>query len=359
MWIPYLPGWSNNQRPALDARGSRRVFECCTMRLNLIWNRTDLLETEWIRDLLGGLDLTERVSSGRTIVLPLSIVVDGPLSRMPAAYLEQIGAVGNCVLLELSDESYLHFAAPCNPFNLVIRNYASPFFRDPRVRFMPLGYANAFAGCAAGKPAAERQHVWSFVGSTKATRREMLKRLVGIVPNRVHITGDATGDVVNLTPAEYREIVGNTAFLPCPMGNYNLESFRIYEALQAGAIPILEERRTYRYFRQILGESPLPFVRTWAEGREFVARIARSTDEMNILQSRCGDWWREFVLRERARVQDLILKYISGPSRPPSRRGVARRLTGNLMRAIELSRHQCATSYLWIAQFLLQRRKHS
>jgi hypothetical protein len=75
------------------------------------------------------------------------------------------------------------------------------------------------------------------------------------------------------------------------MGNVNLECWRIYEALEAGAIPILEKRPTLDYFTQMWGKHPLPAVKSWKEAHGFITNMMASSRELDSLQEACTNWW--------------------------------------------------------------------
>ena len=55
-------------------------------------------------------------------------------------------------------------------------------------------------------------------------------------------------DPKSLTVSECRDLMLNTIFIPCPGGWANMDSFRVYESLECGCIPIVE-KSPYDYFR--------------------------------------------------------------------------------------------------------------
>jgi len=131
----------------------------------------------------------------------------------------------------------------------------------------------------------------------------MARELIKVVPNFFFATDDVPGFVVQnkldgmgrrFARAEYGELMFESAFSPCPMGNANLECFRVYEALESGSIPIVEKRLTLDYFHELLGDHPLPTVRSWAEARRLIASQIASPEQLDALQQRCIEWWRGY-----------------------------------------------------------------
>jgi len=89
-------------------------------------------------------------------------------------------------------------------------------------------------------------------------------------PYRVHFNrGFNSPDGLPLM--EYRSWLLGAVFGICPIGRFNLDCFRLYEVMEAGAIPVTlarTERQPYApsYWELLFGQNP-PFVHrgTWGE----------------------------------------------------------------------------------------------
>ena len=90
------------------------------------------------------------------------------------------------------------------------------------------------------------------------------------------------------------------------MGNVNLECFRVYEALECGSIPIVEKRWTLDYFRNLLGDHPLPTVRSWPEARRMIGRMVDNPAQIDALQERCVSWWERYKREYSAQVGEFL-----------------------------------------------------
>jgi len=81
------------------------------------------------------------------------------------------------------------------------------------------------------------------------------------------------------------------------MGNVHLETYRPYEALECGTIPILEKRLTIDYYRELWGDHPVPTVRSWKEAHSFIRHMLENPTELDVLQQRCTTWWKLYKLQ--------------------------------------------------------------
>lgn len=271
-------------------------------RLSIIWQGLAFSEREWIEEIFGDV-MGEHIPDGRhEIVADNSLLIDSHIHRHPSSYYAQFREK-NAFLLHLSDESYAGGYEIYKNFRGVFRNYWSAVFRPQRVFILPLGYCNGLRNAAAAPPSSKRRYVWSFLGSllsTRSSRPDMVRALASITPNFFH-TKD-TGTKTSLPPPEYQKILLDTVFTPCPMGNVNLECFRVYEALECGSIPIVEKRWTLNYFNRLLGPHPLPAVRTWRAARALIHSFLHKAEALDRLQQQCTQWWREYKSKLRSSV---------------------------------------------------------
>ena len=170
-------------------------------------------------------------------------------------------------LLHASDESckadvslYAHPAVRC-----VFRNYWRPECVAPNVIHLPLGYLNGKKGNGKILVASQRSLDWSFAGAMdRNNRKQVIEDLQKRYPtNIVHLT-PTWGSGLDLTTDKYVALLNQTRFVPCLDGFYNTESYRFYEALEAGALPIIcaDEKRSYE---NIVCGLPLLSVNSWSD----------------------------------------------------------------------------------------------
>jgi hypothetical protein len=272
-----------------------------------IWQSQRPHESEFIQEMLGPY-ISDYVFDGKhEVVLDNSILLDAFCYALDPAYYAQFRGK-NAFLVQFLDEFYEgSYEEIYENFRGVFRCFWSDVFNPRRIMEMPLGYNNGLDGGRVNLvPASRRKYVWSFLGQVnKSSRPDVARELLRVVPNFFFATDDVPGLLVynkldgkrrKFSPAECAEILFESSFSPCPMGNANLESYRVYEALECGSIPIVEKRLTLDYFRHLLGDHPLPTVRSWAEARGLIAELLASPEQMDALQQRCIAWWRQYKI---------------------------------------------------------------
>ena len=242
------------------------------------------------------------------------IVVDNRIVPEKAFYYREAFEAGcRIILVHLSDEAFVDDTGLYKYCNGVVRNYYSEILAgDARVHFIPLGCKAGFSGSgAAQKSAGARKYMWSFAGDAKkSTRAEMLKAMSGIADGCTHLTeGFGSADAL-ATPA-YRALLDESVFVPSPCGWSNLESFRTWEALEAGCIPIVETRPGFDYYTALMGAHPMPGFATWDEAAAFIRKL--SLEEIEVLRVRCAAWWQD----RKPMIARDTRAFISGAFRGP------------------------------------------
>lgn len=97
-----------------------------------------------------------------------------------------------------------------------------------------------------------------------------------------------------LEAQEYNDLLRNTQFVPCFRGFYSLESYRLYEALEQGAIPIYvpgESQGCLDEWREALGSHPFLGFPSWARAAELLPVLVNQKDAMEKHRRTCQTWW--------------------------------------------------------------------
>jgi hypothetical protein len=283
--------------------------------LNLVWTEVELEETDWLRYLLGPSVRHEIVARNFEFVEPNSIYVissnKDPLLKLPRGFINALKRVRGKGLIHLSDETLRGGYEVYREFNFVLRNYDASWFRNPRIHVMPLGWNRYMSEHSSVKPVALRHYQWSFGGNINcSSRAQMMRALDKIGPKYLDIYCLSKKPVTakgKLSRPEYRAILEDTVFAPCPAGNVVLETFRFYEALELGCIPIVETRILMPYYERLLGPSPVPKVRRWSEAASFIKCMAGDREGLVQLQNEISSWWT----RRKQEEQEKIRKFIA------------------------------------------------
>ena len=68
----------------------------------------------------------------------------------------------------------------------------------------------------------------------------------------------------------------------------------------------MEKRSGLDYFRNLWGEHPVPAFSTWKEARVWMRGILGRPAEIESLQGRCVEWWKEYKQRYVASVGEFL-----------------------------------------------------
>jgi hypothetical protein len=276
-----------------------------------IWQMQDPHESDWINEIFGPY-LDKHVTDGkRELVMDDAILFDAFVySRDPAYYARFRGK--NAFLVHFLDENYEGRYELYENFRGVFRCHWSSVFNRRYVMSFPLGYSVGTRRSEKIERASQRKFLWSFVGQLgKTSRPDMATALSRLEPHFLFATDDSRGggnrSVRSAFPSrEYSEFLAQSTFSPCPMGNVNLECYRVYEALENGSIPIVERRLTLDYFRDLLGQHPLPTVSSWTEALRMICRMMERPGDIDALQDTCIEWWNGYKRKFTAEIGSFL-----------------------------------------------------
>jgi hypothetical protein len=279
-------------------------------------------ECDWLREVFGPTwEQLEHVHDPHLALLPREKAIlvfhmkSGEQARQIVAYLvgyEQAGVPFG--LVHLSDEFYSNDYRPyeLSMCRWVWRNYWHPALTLPKVRFFALGYKKGFCD---GSDEGRRSHPWCFAGNVQHRhphRAHAIRVFTQGLPQGKCILEEGnsfSNRVTGLDTPEYRDMFASSWFALCPPGHVNLDCFRTYEALEAGAIPVMtattpQQSYAPSYWHRIFdGMGPLPFVveDTWEHCLATVRRLLESPVELQAMQSRCREFWQEYKKELRTR----------------------------------------------------------
>jgi GR25 family glycosyltransferase involved in LPS biosynthesis len=196
----------------------------------------NLYEYHWLKYVLGRDFTIEQVKESDDV--PIVLVQGVHMARQTQDILRAWKEKGKrFYILHLSDE----FAQ--DPIEMyawaegVIRNYNRDDVKESdKVKVIPLGYhwskeENPFT-------ARSRDLLWSFVGTKWKGREEKMKICEQIPGPHKLVLMDTWNSPSAVPKEEMIALLEKSLCIPCPVGN-NKETFRFYEALEAGAVPIV------------------------------------------------------------------------------------------------------------------------
>jgi len=126
--------------------------------------------------------------------------------------------------------------------------------------------------------------------------------------DRPNILVETSGFGKGLQQRDYLSVMSSAKIAPCPAGPMTPDTFRVYEALECGAIPILDavsmRPETRGVWPLLLGDHPLPIIEDWATLPDVMAPLLADWDRQSQL---VGMWWRARKAQMRNWLaQDLL-----------------------------------------------------
>jgi hypothetical protein len=269
--------------------------------VNIQWFTQDesLWELDWLRYLFSDVQQHIEIESDPTKIKINENTVLICNHAVPYRYvLDELRSKGKrYVIVLLSDENLMD---PCewlhDPQCLgLMRNYVHPRqLTNPKVKIFGLGYKRGFCNYLSGDRTKNLQ--WSFAGTAHGERKQMLDMFSDLKPNRAHLcSGFNANDGLNT--AEYVKLLESSKYALCPPGQDSMDSFRIYEALEAGCVPVTLNNslqfilRPSYWHAVFYGEQKMPFVSEdwWELTCDAVHEV--SSVEYEKYKADCGALW--------------------------------------------------------------------
>ena len=118
----------------------------------------------------------------------------------------------------------------------------------------------------------------------------------------------AWADANSLSTQDYRQLLLDTIFVPCPTGWWNLDSFRVCEALECGCLPIVE-KKPFDYFSKLFG-SRYPFlsVESWDQAPDLINKLLADPVRLEHARKQCHRWWRHHKIGLKKNIARLAEK---------------------------------------------------
>jgi hypothetical protein len=282
------------------------------MHLNIIWGQSPhlLTERDWIRWLFRNFATTEYVAPDLDVFINEAIYIIStnhhPFYRISDRVQQGLARTQRKGLFHISDESYSGGYGFYKNFDLVIRNYHSSFFQNRGIKILPLGFTNDLPNNQEIPPAPKRRLAWSFAGARTAARMEMYRNFKSLQPHQSLFFDSRKHNTPPLDRQAFMRLLSETVFAPCPMGNVMLETFRLYEALEMGCIPIVETRSWMPYYDRLMPGHPLPTFSSWRKARCFAESILKNEHSLIESQSTIAQWWVEYKENLRHELTSFV-----------------------------------------------------
>lgn len=142
---------------------------------------------------------------------------------------------------------------------------------------------------------------WFFAGQVNHRHRATLVDVLQGLPRGELIP--TQGFTQGVARDVYLGLMAHAKVVPCPAGVAGVDSFRVYEALEAGCLPVVQRRCDQYgpgYWEMVFGEvPPFPMVDDWAELPEVLEAVLPSWPGNAV---RALAWWRQWERRLSRRI---------------------------------------------------------
>lgn len=161
-----------------------------------------------------------------------------------------------------------------------------------QITWLPIGPARINENLIADKPLD-----WAYLGQVNhESRRKLVEILEDMGDNRMLL--ETSGFSQGFPRDEYYDWMSRAKVAPAPRGNISPDSFRLYEAMEVGAVPITEDREFWNY---LFGDHRFAVIDSdWEEIKSITQHIL---DYYPFDNNRVQAWW----MRKKLDIQDDLL----------------------------------------------------
>lgn len=154
-------------------------------------------------------------------------------------------------------------------------------------RALPLGWTPGTV--EANKTRPDKVWDWFFAGQITHGRREQAAQVLRGMNGGKLVETDHFLAIDTMNHAEYLEHMRRARVVPAPSGPNIPDSFRFYEALESGAVPLADAtcpRGDWGYWHRLFGDVPFPVVEDWQALPQLVSEYAAQSKRVEVLA-----WW--------------------------------------------------------------------
>ena len=227
------------------------------------------------------------------------IIVDSNPEKKIELYNQLNLTCSKILLFHLGDETgNYNLSEVYKKFAYVFRTFCSnKYFNNNEVKCIPLGYKSGIVN----KFISDRKYKWAFTGTPhKSSRHDLLFQFSDIKPFFCHKTKKFNTKIISVD--EMSDVLSSTKFVPCPSGFFHPDTYRLYEALQCGCIPVVED--AYKYYDRLFPDNPFIKIGKWADAK----LIIKDWNEVQIKkkQEDCIVWWNNYKTNLQEMVKSKI-----------------------------------------------------
>lgn len=180
-----------------------------------------------------------------------------------------------------------------------------PQREDEADGYLPVGYPPHFRDLLPERTP-ERIYDWVFAGQVNHSRRR--ECVAALQAARNAYIEASPGFTQGLSYAEYAELMSQARAVACPSGPHSVDSFRVWETLEAGALPVVDGETPTSdavwFWDRLLQGRPFPVVCDWgwAAGH---GDVLRADYPRRNVTAWWASWKRQWCQRLGRTIHDL------------------------------------------------------
>lgn len=150
---------------------------------------------------------------------------------------------------------------------------------------------------------------WFFSGQVVHEQRKQMAEILRDLPRGE--LNETQGFTQGYPHDVYYEKMSAAKAIPAPSGSFTPDSFRFFEALELGCVPLpgaMPSVKGYpdNYWQNLFGEIPFPVISDW---NALPAEITRVREQWPTIGNRVFAWWQNYKRDQAYEIQDEIYKY--------------------------------------------------
>lgn len=194
---------------------------------------------------------------------------------------------------EAEDERYFHIFKQYHP--MVDMSNPSSLIKSNKVTALPLCELEGIED--QNIPILERKYDWSWMGQFDPYKRADFKKSIDQLSQNDQLSskvlwysGWNNGD----STENYCDVVNQTKIMPIPRGSASLESFRFFEAMKCGCVPVCVNQPEVDFYKI----APYFSISSWDQIQDFMQNIVKQEEEIRFLSEQAKLWHKYFCSPE-------------------------------------------------------------
>ena len=255
---------------------------------------------KWIYEILKNVKYIKITNESDLVNGDILIIVDSSIEKKIKQYEKLKLICSKIFLFHLGDESgILDFSPVYKNCDYVWRTFCSnKYFNNKKIKCIPLGYKSGVTN----KSDQKKKYKWAFIGTPhKSSRHDLLYQFSHIKEFYSYKT-----EKFNLKPISVEEmstILSSTEFIPCPNGFVHPETYRLYEALECGCIPVVEN--AYKYYDRLFPDNPFIKVDKWKDAIPMIQNW--NSEQIRNKKEECNMWWNKYKFEIQKFLQNKVI----------------------------------------------------